>query len=63
MKAAYYFRVASQEQLNDDEQRALVKKEAENRTEIKTVFYFADGISKVLLPSEIKGIFENFPIS
>lgn len=60
MKTAYYFRVASQEQLNENEQRALVKKEAENRTEIKTVFHFADGTSKVLSPSEIKGIFESF---
>lgn len=60
MKTAYYFRVASQEQLNENEQRALVKKEAENRIEIKTVFHFADGTSKVLSPSEIKGIFESF---
>lgn len=60
MKTGYYFRVASKEQLNEDEQRALVKKEAENKTEKKTVFQFNDGTSKVLSPSEIKGIFESF---
>ena len=60
MKAVCYCRVASQEELNEDQQRALVKKETENRTEIKTVFHFADGTSKVLSPSEIKGIFESF---
>ena len=60
MKAACYCRVGSREQLNEDEQRALVKKETENRTEIKTVFHFSDGTSKVLSPSEIKGIIESF---
>lgn len=60
MKAVYYCRVASKEQLSENEQRALVKKEAENRTEIRTVFHFKDGTSKVLSPSEIKGIFESF---
>ena len=60
MKTGYYFRVASKEQLNEDEQRALVKMEAENKTEIKTVFQFNDGTSKVLSQSEIKGIFESF---
>lgn len=61
MKSAVYVRVATREQLgNEQEQIQLIKEEIETPNRIVTTVFFGDGTQKNLSDDEIKCIFGGF---
>ena len=61
MTCAVYVRVATREQLgNEQEQIQLIKKEKETQNRIVTTVFFGDGTQKDLSDDEIRRIFDGF---